>query len=75
MIAPIQAGSISRITSTLAPEQLKVSKMVTWLLNKIESGNMHAQAAKLVGGPTQLAQRVSAFISDRKVAKLKQIKL
>ena len=54
--------------------QLKVSKMVTWLLNKIESGNMHAQAAKLVGGPTNLAQRVRNFISDRKAAKLKEVK-
>ena len=48
--------------------------MVTWLLNKIESGNMHEHAAKLVGGPTQLAQIVSQFISDKKVAKLKEIK-
>lgn len=70
----MQAGSISRIVSTLAPEQLKVSEMVAWLLNKSESGNMHAHAAKLVGGPTKLAQRVSQFISDRKVAKLKEIK-
>jgi len=54
--------------------QLKVSKMLAWLLNKVDSGNMHAHAATLVGGPSDLAQRVRQFISDRKVAKLKEIK-
>jgi len=67
---PSSMDSISNITSTLAPMQLKVRKMLGWLLNKSEGGNMYGPACEIFEGKVgSFETRLKIYLDDIKRGK------
>ena len=62
--------STNRITSVLAPMQLKVKKMLGWLMNKTESGNLYEHCVKLGLSAEDMKIRLKAFIDDYQAVKI-----
>lgn len=61
--------STNRITSVLAPMQLKVKKMLGWLMNKTESGNLYEHFVKLNLSAEDMKSRLKTFIDDYQAVK------
>ena len=61
--------STNRITSVLAPMQLKVKKMLGWLMNKTESGNLYEHFVKLNLSAEDMKSRLKTFINDYQAVK------
>lgn len=64
---PSSMESIKNITMALAPMQLKVRKMLGWLVNKSESENIYGPACGIFSqNVADWQRRVDIYLDDRK---------